>query len=351
MSKIKGMKTVDLKIEAVGHGCVNWNGKTTVQGDDGMEIKNHMIPKLRGFSNKTGRVKEDSLYEYKIKANDIDLEKTPMYISQNSIRHHLFREEFPYHLGKTDDEFAKTFLKNPAGLLKGYAITASTPIMKKSPLLIEDFVDELAKANLEVMTTSGSRETDTGGLFSKTTVGDTKYTGYGSINVEDLQFIALDGIFGRNAVGVSFTEDDAHELVKDMIEMLNEIKENPKQNPEVSYNSCWVRKGSCVPVGEAGVLLNSDAVLILVDYMIEKIENLYIQQAKGWMRVESVLVDYNDGKPMRIKEDISVINEDVIDVANYYTEGSDYNREESDKLKGNNKTASTKRKLKKKKAE
>ena len=54
-------------------------------------VDNHTLPKLRGYTNLTGKVKDDTGYQYKKEATDIDFKKTPLYISQNCIRHHLFR--------------------------------------------------------------------------------------------------------------------------------------------------------------------------------------------------------------------------------------------------------------------
>lgn len=58
MEKVTGIKSVDFKIKAVGHGVVNWNGPTKLQGDDGNELENHTLPKLRGYSNLSGRIKD-----------------------------------------------------------------------------------------------------------------------------------------------------------------------------------------------------------------------------------------------------------------------------------------------------
>lgn len=323
---VKGIKSVDFKIRASGHGCVNWNGSTALKGEDGKEIKNHTLPKLRGFSNKTGEVKEGSNYEYKIGANDISLEKTPMYVSQNSLRHHIFKKEMPFHLGKLDDSHAEKFLKSPVGLLRGYAITSNIPIMKKSPLLLEDLLEILHNGNFEILsTTSGKEGSETGGFYSKTTVGDTEYIGYGSINVEELQFISCDGLFGRSAVGVKATEESCIKLAKDITEMLDYIKEDENLSPNANFESCYVRKGSFLDVGEAGILLNGDACYILVNYLIDNIRNLYIHQAKSWLRVDQVLVDYNDSKkPFRIKGSESDINEEKkSDFSVYYAKANE----------------------------
>lgn len=339
MKKIKGMKTVDFKIEAEGYGCVNWNGNVDVFSN-GKFAKNHSIPKMRGLKLKK-KVNDKML---PLSPDEIELSSAPVYVSQNCIRHNLFKEDFPFHIGKMSEEHALNFLRHPSGILRGYAIAVGTPIMKKSPLLLEDFVESLGNLNFEVFTNSGSKESDTGGFYSKTTIGETKYSAYGSINLEELQFISLDGIFGRNAVGVTFKESDVPNLVKAMEEMLNDLNFDESRNPEVLYDPCWVRKGSCVPVGEAGLLLNSDAVLILVDYMLEKLENLYIQQAKGWLRVKSVVVDYNEGKTMRIKEDDSMVDSEVGEVACYFERGTEDQLKESLKLKEENSSAHKKRK-------
>jgi hypothetical protein len=92
MKKIEGIKSVDFKITALGHGVVNWNGPTTLS-NEGKTVDNHTLPKLRGYTNLTGRIKEETGFKYKKEATDIDFKNTPLYISQNCIRHHLFRNQ------------------------------------------------------------------------------------------------------------------------------------------------------------------------------------------------------------------------------------------------------------------
>ncbi|WP_235985106.1 hypothetical protein [Acinetobacter baretiae] len=54
--------------------------------------------------------------------------------------------------------------------------------------------------------------------------------------------------------------------------------------------------------GEVGILLDQEAVDILVKTALEMIAHLSIRQAKGYMYVDSIEVDYNDSnKMMRIK--------------------------------------------------
>lgn len=89
-NKVSGIKSVDFKITASGYGVVNWNGPTTLQSD-GRSFDNHTMPKLRGYSNLTGKESERG-YKLKKDPSEISFKETPMYISQNCIRHHLFRD-------------------------------------------------------------------------------------------------------------------------------------------------------------------------------------------------------------------------------------------------------------------
>ena len=58
MNKITGIRSVDFKVVARGHGVVNWNGSTTVKTvgkDDKLTTRNnHNIPKLRSYTSING---------------------------------------------------------------------------------------------------------------------------------------------------------------------------------------------------------------------------------------------------------------------------------------------------------
>ncbi|WP_404360685.1 hypothetical protein [Methylotuvimicrobium sp. KM1] len=49
MNKITGIRSVDFKITALGYGVVNWNGPTTLMGDEGKTVDNYTLPKLRAM--------------------------------------------------------------------------------------------------------------------------------------------------------------------------------------------------------------------------------------------------------------------------------------------------------------
>lgn len=293
MNKVTGIKSVDFKVIAYGHGVVNWNGPTTLSSE-GRTVDNHTLPKLRGYTNLTGKVKEETGYKYKKEATDIDFKETPLYISQNCIRHHLFRDQ-AFDLHFAGEKSLDKVIASITGLVRGYVVPASQS-KRTSPLLIEDFVDQLGNGNFEQFGQAGER--DSSSFFSKTTFGDTKYISYGSISIEQLEFISLDNKFDRAAMTIKDNQgDDIAQKVQDFIQSLD-----PDKTPKATFHPNYVRKGTIYQEGEAGILLDQVAIDILVNTTLDMIRELSIKQAKGYMYVDSVEVDYNDSnKMMRIK--------------------------------------------------
>ena len=321
MEKVTGIKSVDFKIIAVGHGVVNWNGPTTLS-NEGRTVDNHTLPKLRGYTNLTGKIKEETGYKYKKEAADIDFKENPLYVSQNCIRHHLFRDQaFDLHFAA--EKSLENVLASVTGLIRGYVVPASQ-CKRTSPLLLEDFVDTLGNGNFEQMGRSGSKEKEknkkgeesSNSFFSKTTFGDTEYTSYGSIGIEHLEFISLDNKFDRAAMIIKDNQgQDVAQKVQDFIQSLA-----PERQPKAVFHPNYVRKGTIYQEGEAGILLDQEAIDILVQTTLDLIANLSIRQAKGYMYVDSIEVDYNDSnKMMRIKRSPDEISpEPKTDYAVYF---------------------------------
>jgi hypothetical protein len=191
----------------------------------------------------------------------------------------------------------------------------SSQCKRTSPLLLEDFVDQLGNGNFEQMGRSGSKEKgkdDKGddvasnSFFSKTTFGETEYLAYGSISIEQLQFISLDKKFDRASMIVKDGEGEKiAEIVQSFIKSLD-----PERNPKATFSKNYVRGGTIFEEGEVGILLDNEAIDILIQETLRMISELSIRQAKGYMYVDSVLVDYNDShKMMRIKRSESDISE------------------------------------------
>jgi hypothetical protein len=313
MQKVTGIKSVDFKIKAYGYGVVNWNGPTTLTGDKGQTVDNHTLPKLRGYTNLTGRIKEETGYKYKKEATDLNFDETPLYISQNCIRHHLFRDQaFDLHFAKEKD--LTDVLASITGLIRGYVVPSSQ-CKRTSPLLLEDFIDQLGNGNFEQMGRSGSKEKgkdDKGddvasnSFFSKTTFGDTEYTAYGSISIEQLEFISLDKKFDRASMIIS--EGQGEKIAETVAAFIKSF--DPSREPKAVFHKNYVRGGTIFEEGEVGILLDNTAIDILVKETIRMITELSIKQAKGYMYVDEVTVDYNDShKMMRIKRSASEISE------------------------------------------
>lgn len=312
MNKITGIRSVDFKIVARGYGVVNWNGPTPLSQPDGSELKNHTLPKLRGFSNLSNRTKDKgdgNVYTYKKQAVEINFKETPLYISQNCVRHHLFRDHnHDVHYVKKGD--IVQLLASITGLMRGYVIPSGDQCKRTSPLLLEDFVDILGNGNYEQMSSSSSMEEiqnqdgtveykrGENSIFSKTTFGETEYHAFGSISIEQLQFIALDKKFDRPAMIIKKGDGErVAQAIEDFIKSLA-----PSRNPKATFHEKYVRRGTIFKEGECGVLLDNEAIDILVKETLRMISELNIRQAKGYMYVDDVQVDYNDShKMMRIK--------------------------------------------------
>lgn len=96
------------------------------------------------------------------------------------------------------------------------------------------------------------------------------------------------------------------QAVQDFIKSID-----PNRNPKAVFHPNYVRAGTIFEEGEVGILLDNEAIDILVKETLRMIEELSIRQAKGYMYVDNLLVDYNDSnKMMRIKRNSAGINEE-----------------------------------------
>lgn len=191
-----------------------------------------------------------------------------------------------------------------------------------------DFTEQTGQGNYEQLGRSGSKEkqkTKSGGeasnaLFSKTTFGDTEYEAFGSINIEQLQFISLSNAYGQEAIEIT-TDKDGKELAQ-KIEGYIKSLDYASGNIQAEYSSNWIRKGTIFADGQKGILLNESAIDTLIKQTLSMIENLSFTQAKGYMSVDSLEVDYNDftsAKNMfRVKDGSEVNSNKNIDYAIYF---------------------------------
>jgi len=111
-------------------------------------------------------------------------------------------------------------------------------------------------------------------------------------------FISLDKKFDRASMLIKEGEGEKiAETVQNFIKSLNPTKE-----PKAIFHKNYVRKGTIFNEGEVGILLDNTAIDILVNETLNMLQELVIKQAKGYMCVDTLEVDYNDShKMMRIK--------------------------------------------------
>lgn len=300
--KITGIRSVDFMITASGEGVVNHNGSAKVWNPAAEQaVNNHLFPKLRGLDpmrkiNADGKIQGLSLA-------DPDLANASLIVSANCIRSHVFKNA-SFGVSEVTRSNVGDALSSLHGLMRGYLVTErSANFARKSPLYLTDF--ECAKPGLRYNQGSKAGERSETSIFSFfATDKDLQYVGKGSISIEDLQFIPLENSLGRSCFSEVVSEAVATELAASVTQYLQDI--SGSSEPQAMFVRNAVRKGTFVKKGEAGLLLNDAALALLVEETLDLIRNLYIRQSKGHLRVDSVLVDYNEGQAFRVLSDPTV---------------------------------------------
>ena len=296
--KIQGVRSVDFKIMAKGEGIVNWNGSFNIYNDAAdKRVDNHILPKMRNVDP----MRLNSL-------NSVELNKAQIFVSQNCIRNHLFKNE-SHQLMVVNTKNIKRVLMSILGLVRGYVVAdaqTSLSLKRKSALLLEDFVAQNSTVRYEQFSNSGERNETS--LHSKTQGDHLDYLAYGSLSVEDLQFIVLEDTFSRSSYSDIISEADGKELANEMTAYLKTLDFEGKYAPSAVFGKNFIRKGGIMNTGEAGLLLNDDAVHLVIREVLSRLEQLFVRQSKGYLTVTGLLVDYNNGRAMRIKSSESSIN-------------------------------------------
>jgi hypothetical protein len=335
MSKIK---SVDFKITASGNGVVNWNGSFKVYNPSAEDfVSNHQFPKMRNI---------DPLKISRL--DNKDLEKVQLIVSQNCFRHEIFKNETS-NLKSVNINNVEDVLTSLVGLVRGYVIAddvTKLSLKRKSSLLLEDLVDSTTVLRYEQFSNSGERGNTS--IYSKTNVDETNYIAYGSIVIEDLQFIVLEDTFGRSAYKDVITIQDGLNLANKLTSYLKSLDFEGNKNPQAIFKTNYVRIGSIMKTGEAGVLLNEDAIDLVVNELLNRIGNACIRQSKGYLIVNKLDVDYNSGKAMRIKFNPETVNQNKNQEYEIYYENIEVSEE--DFLQKQKEITIKKDKLKKEKA-
>lgn len=314
LEKVQGVKSVDMRIVSVGHGVINWNGSPELFSGNPQKnygkIENHKTPKIRGMTPFSGEVTENG-FRRRLKPEEIVIsDDNPMYVSGNCYRYHIFKDFVnDHHELKLAD--ATKLLTSVLGLLRGHVITEkrSDSVKRTSPLLVLDGIEQKHNYNFEQFGKSGSKATSedkkSTSIFSATTFGDTEYHTYASINIENLQLIVLDKIFDNCAAIV--TEAQGKQLAKDIAAYLKDISTDDSLDPVCTYG-LYARNGSVFNHKQQAILLNDDAIQVVVDWLMNRLQNLDIAQGGGYMKTSEITVDYNDGQMFRIRESLMSAN-------------------------------------------
>lgn len=295
---ITGIKSVDFIISAIGEGVVNHNGSFSVYNPTAKKtVENHMFPKLRGLDPMQRIAKGDD-GSTAFSLADPGISNAKLIVSAECVRSHLFKD-VSFGLRQVTVENVAEVLASLHGLVRGYLITAGgRNFARKSCLFFTDF--ECAKPDLAFnqgtnSKTRGTAQEDTS-LYSYFKTGkDLTYTGKATLSIEDLQFIPMENSLGRSAFDHQVTVATGNAVATKITQFLVDIG-SADLNPKAHFVKKAIRIGAVSKVGDAGIMLNEDAIRIVVDQIRELIENLCIRQGKGYLQVTDVLVDFNNGK-------------------------------------------------------
>jgi len=321
---MKKIRCVDFKVCCSGHGVVNHNGNVKVLNGH-TTVNNHNIPKMRGYTSRKACQNKDtgeSFLGYK-EPDELNLLENPMYISPNCSRKEIFQKENEGLPPVLKHEDAHKLLFGIPGLIKGYMVVGEKNEKGRAPhsagrstaLTVESITEQTGNGNFEQFATSGKK--DSSSIYSKVTFGDTKYIGYMSLSIENLRFISLDTAIDKSAAAPRLVDNTfGDDLAKGIQSYIESINQKPDLKPTATFGKFFKTTGYKMET-TVGIYLNDDAIDILVDNLIKLIDNLEIRRCSGWMTVDSVIVDYNDGKMMRIKKSETICNNTKPEDASY----------------------------------
>ena len=257
-------KEILFRIKIKGNGIVNYDFKG--QKRILKKLVNHLYNEFDNTSYAKKNFYGDG--QYKIK------------ISSNSLRYSIFRNDMI--AASVNIMNSKTLLNSyigsTVGILRGYLFAKSISLHKSGAFTIVD-AEQTSEAlsYMEQFTKSGDKTAsdNSNTIFSKETIGDIEYQSFGSINLESLQFMSCDPIFGR----LNFHPDD--------VEILTTILKNniPNFNSEKGY---YKLKTSSVDIEEEGIKFSDENVKFLVKELMIRILSLKIKRSGAYAELDSL---------------------------------------------------------------
>lgn len=301
---IQGIRSVDFLITANGEGVINNNGAISVYNPSAEQtIDNHMFPKLRGLDPMRKVVKGNADEKPRpISLADPDLAKAALIVSANCIRSHIFKN-VSFGVQEVTRATVGDALASLHGLVRGYLITdGGANFARKSPLYLTDF--ECLNPQLSYNQGSKAGQRGQTSIFSHFNTGkDLVYHAKGSLSIEELQFIPLENSLGRSSFSETLSIKEGELLAQEITTFLETLSGN--KDAKATFVTQAIRHGTFSRQGEAGILLNQDAIDVVVKEIIDMIKSLFVRQGKGYLRVKDVVVDYNTTQPLRIEQNAS----------------------------------------------
>ena len=295
---ISGIKSVDFLITAIGEGVVNHNGSFPAYNPAaGKTLDNHMFPKLRGLDPMQRIARGEDKGSQAFSLADPEISNAKLIVSAECIRSQLFKD-VSFGLREVTTGNVADVLASLHGLVRGYLITeGGRNFARKSCLYVTDF--ECAKPELAFNQGTNSKvrgtEKENTSIYSYFKTGkDLHYTGKASLSVEDLQFIPMENSLGRSAFDHQVSIEIGEQVAKKITQFLGDIAPAGSA-PQARFVKKAVRIGSISKVGDAGIVLNDDAIRLVVAQVRELMECLCVRQGKGYLQVTNVQVDFNNG--------------------------------------------------------
>lgn len=340
----KKVRNILFKVGFTGNGVVNYDSTNQKHYFNKTNLENEMIPKdSKGWSydnvnyaKKRFKRNEDGTLSYKLS------------LSSNFLRHTIFEEDVPYQTPNLlhDTNLLYAFIASPVGILRGYmnASGDNDGVKRTSPLLITNAIQTCnAKSSIEVFSNSGSKEKtkddnkSAANLFYKEVVGDISYEAEGAINLNQLQFVSCDEVFGR----YQFSRDKLSLYTKFLRVYF------PSFEPKLGY---YQMNNSVVKIPELGFKFNNDEMLTLIKISLKKIfamqcgrpsSGSYVKTSSLKIKlVSNPVIDTMENEDgwleLKSEEDIDNLN---FEIADFYTlvdeEDAIVQREEIEKVKSN----------------
>lgn len=299
----KKAKSIIFKFDMEGNGIVNFDSKDQRWNWNNLPNRNKCNHDNVNFAKKHWYTNDKGELSYKIK------------ISSDCLRHEMFINEIPFQSPNiSDNKFIYlSFLASPSAIIRGYLNTDKTNQYKKKSIITISPAEQTCNAvsSIEVGTTSGVKTTDENKsdntLHYHETIGNIKYSGEGSIDLNLMQFLSTDPIFDRMA------------LCSDDFNTYKELLQTKMKsfNSDLNY---YYLKTSDIKIPEYGTVFSNDDCIFLVKFFFKKLLDIHIKRRNSYAKVSKIqyklvydctvdkMNDDNGWIPIENNEDINNIS-------------------------------------------